>query len=89
MIRYGDDIIVLSKENKTKAELSGIVTQELSDLGLSLNEEKTEYINSESKVDFLGHSVSAKRIKTLIKENPEFNWFPVFNFNFKSYENSK
>lgn len=83
LIRYGDDIIVLSKENKTKEDLIKIVTNELFVLGLDLNKDKTEYINPGSKVDFLGHAVSAKRIETIITENPEFNWLPVFNFNFK------
>jgi RNA-directed DNA polymerase len=62
LIRYADDVVVLCRSN-TERILNGIKVA-LSDLGLTLNEEKTRVVNArQESFTFLGFSITMRKAR--------------------------
>lgn len=85
-VRYGDDFVILFKNESQREGVVEKVEQELARLDLSLNEEKNKHITSKQPVEFLGYQITAQVIKPLKKPPKQSNekdqpWLPVFREN--------
>lgn len=84
LFRYGDDFILLFKEQDHMERHHEAVIQTLSTLGLKLNPQKTLVIEKDTAFSFLGYEISLDSIKTISRETDEASeiWLPVFTDSF-------
>lgn len=57
LIRYADDMIITGKNEEILREIKGLVSEFLSERGLSLNESKTKITHIKEGIDFLGFNI--------------------------------
>lgn len=56
MIRYADDFIVMCKHASQARQAFDLATEKLEQLGLTMNQEKTQVVSFQQGFQFLGHS---------------------------------
>ena len=59
LVRYGDDFVLLLKEDADPEQTLARVTSILAEMGLSLHPDKTRVFDAEEAFDFLGYRVEA------------------------------
>ncbi|MCK4358501.1 MAG: CRISPR-associated endonuclease Cas1 [Candidatus Cloacimonetes bacterium] len=86
LVRYGDDFVILSKHSHTEKDIKNLVVELLNKLGLSLNTSKIVPIEENKPIDFLGFNINRKSLEfksSFQKKENEFQWLPVFRYNFR------
>ena len=80
MIRFADDLLILTKTKNT--ELLDLVQQSLLKIGLRVATSKTVLIEPDTKLEFLGHTIEHDKIQLLsTSENTEPSWSLLFDKN--------
>lgn len=84
LFRFGDDFILLFKDQSLMDRYREDINQALSSLGLKLNPKKTLIIEKDTAFSFLGYEISLDSIKTISRETDEADeiWLPVFTDSF-------
>lgn len=86
VFRYCDDFVLLSQESKQESELVKLVSDALEKYKLKINPDKTELINEDKPIKFIGYSITKDRIKRAERNTSIYNvleWEKLFSGGFE------